>query len=485
MLTRNHRRFSAVGYFFARKLYQDLNVPVGIINTSWGGTNVETWTSPETFKALPDTYMKKFSGRFSNSTEFENFIEENKKIEHIYFEALKNDYGMSEKWYDPRTDDSSWKKIDVPDNWSSSVLSGVEGLVWLRCDFTLTKDYAEKKGTLSLGTIDDMDITWVNGVKVGESDLHTIMRNYDIPEGLLHEGRNTIVVRVNNPIGEGGINGKPEDLFITVSGKTTGLAGKWSYKPSVIKKNYNYVSLSPNMYHSLLYNAMVNPIINYGIKGAIWYQGESNADYMEDARNYKALFPAMIQDWRNKWGYDFSLYWVQLANFMKKDETPQYDNWPVLRESQTSTLSLPKTGQAVIADIGETNDIHPKNKQDVGLRLALIALNNDYGRQDMVYSGPTYRSIAIEGNKAIITYNNIASSLKTTSKYGYLESFAIAGSDKKYHWAKAYIDGDRVVVYSDQVKNPIAVRYGWSNNPDINLYNKENLPATPFRTDTW
>lgn len=476
--------FSAVGYFFARKLYQELDVPVGIINTSWGGTVIETWTSLESFRALPETYIEKFDN-YLNSMTLDEFVENNNKTKEAYFKALENDFGLIEKWFDPGTDISSWGTMEIPSGWSSTELVWTEGYVWFRYDFDLEKEDAGKEAYLSLGPVDDEDITWFNGVKVGETGYYNIMRNYDIPKGLLRGGKNTIVVRVNNPVGEGGINGRPEDLFLTIGSKIIPLNGQWNYKPSVTNKAYGYTSISPNMYPSLLYNTMINPIINYGIKGAIWYQGEGNAENKKDAQDYKLFFPNMIQDWRSKWGYDFPFYWVQLANFMQKDEKPQDSNWALLREAQSATLGLPKTGQAVIADIGEADDIHPRNKQDVGLRLALIALNKDYGMGDIVYSGPTYKSMSVDGDKIILSFDNIGSGLIVRNKYGYVDSFAIAGADKKFYWAKAYIDGDNVVVYSDKVKNPVAVRYGWSNNPDINLYNEEDLPASPFRTDNW
>ncbi len=228
---------------------------------------------------------------------------------------------------------------------------------------------------------------------------------------------------------------------------------------------------------------MINPITGFGIKGAIWYQGENNAG---QAYNYRTLFPVMINDWRAKWGgYEFPFYWVQLANFMAKDNVPKDSEWAELREAQTMTLSLPQTGQSVITDIGDANDIHPRNKQDVGLRLALNALHKDYGRKDLAYTGPVFETMNIDGDKAIIEFGNADNGFVVKNKYGYIEGFTIAGADKKFVWAKAYIDGNKVVVYSDQVKNPVAVRYSWANNPDVNLFNKEGLPAVPFRTDNW
>jgi sialate O-acetylesterase len=197
------------------------------------------------------------------------------------------------------------------------------------------------------------------------------------------------------------------------------------------------------------------------------------------------LFADLITNWRNKWGYEIPFFWVQLANFMEPSATPVDSDWAELREAQSVTTALPQTGQAVIIDIGEADDIHPRNKQDVGYRLALAALKTTYGK-DIVYTGPVYQSMKIEGNKIILTFSNIGSGLKANDKYGYLKSFAIAGSDKKFVWAKAYVEGDKVIVYSDSITNPVAVRYAWGNNPDdANLYNKEKLPASPFRTDTW
>lgn len=228
-----------------------------------------------------------------------------------------------------------------------------------------------------------------------------------------------------------------------------------------------------------LYNAMIAPIVPYGIKGAIWYQGESNASR---AYQYRTLFPLMISDWRSKWGYDFPFYFVQLANFMDRNEEPSESEWAELREAQLQTLNLDNTGMAVIIDIGEAKDIHPKNKQDVGKRLALQALEETYN-QDIVGSGPIYQYYKIENGKIRIFFNNNKSKLKAKGES--LKGFSIAGPDKKFYWADAKIDNNEIVVSSPNVKFPIAVRYAWANNPDCNLYNEEDLPASPFRTDDW
>lgn len=470
--------FSAVAYFFARKLYQELNIPIGIINSSWGGTDIETWTSPESFSNLADIYKERYKDL--NITDFDKFSKNAEEGKKAFNQAMQNDPGIAESWFSPSLNTSSWGKIEVPKLWAGE-LASVDGILWFRYSVTLPDNANGRAGTIQLGPIDDNDITWINGVKIGETSGYNINRSYKIPENTLKAGENIITVKVTDKSGGGGLYGKAEELTLAVEGKSYSLAGNWLYKVAVSNKDFNYVDFSPNMYSSLLYNAMINPITQYAIKGAIWYQGENNA---AQAYNYRTLFPNMITDWRTKWGYEFPFYWVQLANYMGKYDTPKESNWAELREAQSMTLSLPKTGEAVITDIGEATDIHPRNKQDVGLRLALNALNKDYGKTDIIYSGPTFKSMDIVGNKAIISYNNIGKGLKSTSRYGYVEGFAIAGADNKFVWGKAYIEGDKVVVYSENVPNPVSVRYSWSNNPDVNLFNSEGLPAAPFRTDS-
>lgn len=472
--------FSATAYFFARKLYQELNIPVGIINSSWGGTDIETWISGDKFDMLD----KKFHNRYKEfeyiKSNFGEFVKQNEAGEKAYKAALKNDKGLSEEWFKLTSFGSDWKKMTVPQEWSTTELADVDGIVWFAYNFNLPAEAKGKSATLSLGMIDDSDVTWINGMKIGSTDGYALRRNYIVSEGILKEGQNTIVVKVIDDMSGGGIYDTPENLYLTVNDKKYSLAGEWNYRPSVTNKEYNFIHLSPNQLPSLLYNGMINPITDFRIKGTIWYQGENNAG---QAYNYRTLFPTLITNWRSKWGYEFPFYWVQLANFMAKDKMPQDSEWAELREAQTMTLNLPNTGQAVITDIGDAGDIHPRNKQDVGKRLALIALNKDYGKKGIVYSGPTFKSVEVIGNKLMIHFDNVAGGLISASKYGYVEGFAIAGADNKFEWAKAYIDGDKVIIYSDKVSNPVNVRYSWSNNPDVNLYNSAGLPAVSFRTD--
>ena len=467
--------FSAVAYFFARNLYEDLQVPIGIINSSWGGTDIETWISPEAFSVLPQQFKSRYK---SEIKDLDAFMVTNAVAREAYTKALSQEPGLQEGWFKKDHNTSTWETMKVPQIWEN-VLGNVDGYVWFSYKFNVDPEFAGKAAKLSLGAIDDNDITWINGQKIGETIGYAVNRVYNVPEGVLQSGTNIVTVRVHDTGNGGGLYGKPEELYLSVSGNNIPLAGNWNYKPGVTNTQFNYVDAGPNMQPSLLYNAMINPIKDLAIKGAIWYQGENNAGA---AKNYQTFFPTMINDWRNKWGYDFPFYWVQLANYMAKDTIPVDSDWARLREAQTMTLSIPKTGQAVIVDIGEADDIHPRNKQDVGRRLALIALNKDYGK-DVVYSGPTFKSMEVSGNKAIITFDNIAGGLQVDCKYGCVGSFAVAGQDKIFHFARAYKEGDKIIVISDKVNNPVTVRYGWSNNPDINLYNSVGLPACPFRTD--
>lgn len=472
--------FSGVAYFYARELHRELKIPVGIINASWGGTDIEAWISDNTFTSLPENTRKKYHDEVRKNIDV--YIKNNKGSRQVFLDAMKNDPALAGKWFDPATDRSSWQSINVPAEWSFTPLALIDGQVWFSCEIILPAEIAGKPARLSLGTIDDSDITWINGTKVGENSGWDTPRLYTIAAGILKEGVNNVVVRITDNGGSGGMWSPPEDIFLEVKNEKFPLAGQWKYKASVSNVDYKVLEISPNMVYASLYNTMINPMIKFRIKGVIWYQGENNTGR---AYAYRTLFPALITDWRNKWGYEFPFYWVQLANLYSLNEKPVESDWAELREAQNLTLRLPKTGQAVICDIGNPNDIHPTNKQDVGRRLARIAFHHDYGKTEIIYSGPTFQSIEITGNKAIITMDTHGSVLAVHNKYGYLEGFTIAGEDRKFEWAKAMVNENKITVFSDRVAHPVAVRYGWANNPGGNLFNTEGLPAIPFRTDNW
>ena len=472
--------FTAAGYFFARELYNKLKVPVGLINTSWGGTMVETWISRQAFESS-DEFKQMIAGMPSLNLDSMAKIKKEASIKRI--EALQGSLNTTGgvTWNETSTDDSNWPVMQLPGLWETQQLGDLDGIVWFRKTITISPEDAGKAATLELAMIDDNDITYVNGVKTGSTDGYNVKRKYTIAPGVLKEGKNVIAVRVDDTGGGGGIYGDSAEMKLTTANHVTSLAGKWKFKVEKITGGSG--SIGPNSYPTLLFNAMLYPLIPYAFRGVIWYQGEANAGR---AYQYRQAFPLMITDWRKRWKEDFPFYFVQLASFNAADgNSNEGSTWAELREAQAKTLSLPNTGMAVTTDIGNSSDIHPKNKQEVGKRLAAIALNNLYGEKN-VYRGPSYASLRVEGNKVIISFDNIGTGLIVHDKYGYIKGFEIAGEDRKFHYARAYINGNTVVVYSDSVNNPVAVHYGWADDAgEDNLFNKEGFPAEPFRTDEW
>ncbi|NLR58384.1 hypothetical protein HGH93_09760 [Chitinophaga polysaccharea] len=474
--------FTAVGYFFARTLQAQLHVPIGLIHTSWGGTMVETWISrdgmagSETFRDL----MKDLPVLNIDSL---SSVAKAKQVQLIQkVQGSLPDAATAASWSSVNADDQAWKKMKVPGLWEEQQLPNFDGVVWFRRSFNIDAADAGKAAVLSLGTIDDNDVTYINGTPVGNTNSYNSARTYQVPAGVLKAGNNVIAVKIEDNAGGGGFYGEAANIFIKVDGHQQPLAGDWAFRiASAISPEK---SVGPNSYPSLLYNAMIHPILPFAIKGAIWYQGETNAGR---AYQYRKAFPLMITDWRRLWNQgDFPFYFVQLASFNANNGNSQKgSDWAELREAQTLTLQLPNTGMAVITDVGDPKDIHPRNKQDVGKRLAAVALHNTYG-QNIVYSGPVFQSMQINGNKAQLSFTSIGSGLVVKDKYGYIRGFEIAGADQQFHYAKAYVNGDKVIVSCDEVTTPVAVRYGWADdNIEDNLFNKEGFPAAPFRTDNW
>ncbi|MFZ4508321.1 MAG: sialate O-acetylesterase [Fimbriimonas sp.] len=470
--------FSAVGYYFGRTLHSELNVPIGLIHSSWGGTIAEAWVSAGSLKKeMPDFVAAvdqvEATANVSQSADFA------KTVADWY---AKNDVGSGKGWGSPSFDASAWKSMNLPTLWENAGLPDFDGIVWFRKEIVLTADQA-KSARLHLGPIDDNDVTWINGVQVGQTDGYNLDRIYTVPSGVLKAGVNVIAVRVLDTAGGGGIYGQPQQMALELeSGKALPLSGPWKYAVSKdLKEATPYpiqMNNNPNIV-TVLYNGMIAPVAPYGIKGAIWYQGESNAGRDEQ---YARLLPTLIHDWRQSFGVgEFPFYIVQLANFMQQDSEPKNDPWPRLREAQyITTKKVKNTGISNTIDIGEADDIHPKNKQDVGRRLALNALALTYGKK-IVYSGPVYKSMKVEGDKARISFDFVGGGL--VAKGGDLKGFAVAGEDGKFYWANATIEGDTVVVSAPQVSKPKTVHYAWGNNPVCNLYNQADLPAFSFRTD--
>lgn len=476
--TTNVKGFSAVAYFFARKIHADQNVPVGIIQSTWGGTKIEPWTSREMLVTSPITWAKTLS---VDTLHFDrkDFVRDSLNQIH-FWEIVYNPQNNADKIFSaPDYQDSDWTKIGMPNVLKEFGIGNYEGMVWLRKKISLPESFAGKDITINLGHPEMNYSLYFNGKEICKNIWYSNpTHSYTIPVGLVQPGENTIAVRIAMLWGGGGLN-PANDIYITDGSSKITLAGNWLYKKELetaIPKMPNYQG-NP----TVLFNSMINPLIPYGIKGFLWYQGESNA---EEAYNYRKLFPMLIADWRQHWQQgNLPFLFVQLANYMQRKPLPSESEWAELREAQTLTLSQPNTGMACTIDIGEAGSVHPVNKQEVGRRLALIANKLVY-QQDCISSGPLYKSFKTEENRIRISFTHTASGLSTKDG-NEVTGFAIAGNDRQFYWAKAVIEEDEVVVYSDKVARPEAVRYAWADNPECNLINSEGLPAVPFRTDDW
>lgn len=472
--------FTAAGYFFAKNLYEKYRVPIGLINASVGGSSAEAWISEESIKSFPKYYedVQRFKAR--------GYIEkinnlDNERVRNWNIQLRQNDEGYKNPpkfWYDPELNTADWETMHVPGYWADNKPGPVNGVVWFRREISVPAGMAGKQSIIKLGRIADADSVFINGKFIGATGSQYSQRNYKIPEGVLKEGENTIVVRVINYIRHGGF--VPEKQYeITSDGGIIKLDGNWKYRVGTTAEPMED-RLFTGKIPTGLFNSMIAPMLNYKIKGVVWYQGESNTSR---AFEHFDLFKLLINDWRSDWHQgNFPFLFVQLPNFVEVNvETTKYD-WAIFRESQLKALSIPNTGMAVTIDIGEGNDIHPVNKKDVGYRLALAAQRTAYGEKHMVYSGPVFKSMKIKGKEAILSFTEVGSGL--TSKNGEdLKCFEICSVNNVYFQARAKIVNDKIIVWSENVDNPVAVRYAWANNPvGANLYNKEGLPATPFRS---
>ncbi|MDQ8205263.1 sialate O-acetylesterase [Pelagicoccus sp. SDUM812003] len=468
--------FSAVAYYFGKEIHQQTEVPIGLIHSSWGGTDIQTWTSWEVMSQ---------TGEYEDldPAEMAKSFEEAQANRQRFREAMSKAPGEKRKWMSPKTDVSDWKPVTLPQPWELGEIGAADGIVWYRKSFDIPQALAGSPATLSLTPIDDQDVTYLNGERIGSTSAWDAPRRYNIPRGKLKAGANTLVVKVVDHQGGGGFHGDPNLLFIEADGVKIPLTENWVYRPSVLSSDFGKTIAGPNAYPSLLYNAMIHPLLDFQIAGAIWYQGENNVNH---AYRYRSYFTSLIKDWRHGWGWDFPFYWAQLANYMAPQKKPINSAWAELREAQDFALGLPRTGQAVLIDLGEADDIHPRNKRDVGYRLALNALYDTYG-MDLVHTGPRFRAMTPKGREMVLSFDHTQGGLHAVNdRYGYLKGFTVAGDDQVFHWAKARIVGDKVIVSSPNVRKVVAVRYAWASNPDdANLYNGEGLPAAPFRTDDW
>jgi sialate O-acetylesterase len=495
--------FSAVGYFFGREILRKTGLPIGLISASRGATIAEAWTSRDALETVP--FLKRLVRDYHCHLKDPITTMQSKQIEWAekYDRHMMPNAGEAEGWHQPGLADGNWDTMELPRSWQSAG-HNYSGVFWFRREVDIPVGWEGRDLTLGLGPTDKSDVTYFNGVQVGSitmqqrPDAWSTPRVYTVPGHLVKAGRAVIAVRVYSNIYVGGFIGAPSQLRLIPAGgqesTPVSLAGLWRYR---IEADFGLVLPPPALPPGpgnpnspyMLFENMIRPLLPYAIRGAIWYQGEANADR---AKEYRTLFPLMIRSWREAWKQGssaksperaFPFLFVQLANFQLPPNQPGDSVWAELREAQAMTLTLPNTGMAVAIDIGEGNDIHPKNKQDVGIRLSLPALAGTYGFKGLVASGPVYKAMHREKDRIRLEFDHVAGGL--IIRGGKLTAFAIAGKDKKFVWADAVVKGDGVEVSSPQVPKPVAVRYGWADNPPCTLYNASALPAVPFRTDKW
>ena len=496
-------KFSATAFFFGKKLDQELKIPIGLIHSSWGGTAVEAWIGKKSLSTIDkfQDILKKIQESRPAIKQIDQWLKSHPVIDVSTKDPQNKWKEIDAKDSDcskPGFDDSKWRTMILPTQWEITEVGDFDGLIWFRKKIEIPRTWLNKDLVLELGPVDDMDITYVNGQKVGsyeEDGFWQTDRIYTVPAALVKDSVVNIAVRVLDDQGAGGIWGKKEkmNLHPKESDEKIQLAGEWKYFPvaQYIANKFYLFDIKGDEYYNrpklpvsisaatptALYNGMIAPLVQYAIKGAIWYQGESNVG---EAELYKTLFPMMIKNWRDEWKEgDFPFYYVQIAPWQYGPESFSQK----LREAQFLSLSAPKTGMAVTLDIGSPKTIHPPDKKDVGERLALWALAKDYHKK-IPYSGPIYKKMKVYQDKVVFSFDHSDGGLVLTLKDG-MNNFLIAGEDKIFKKADAMIAGGKLVVYSREVKKPVAVRYGWTNYVDASLFNKAGLPASSFRTDDW
>ncbi|MFT4249606.1 MAG: sialate O-acetylesterase [Pseudomonas sp.] len=473
----NAGAFSAVGYFFARELRQSTGVPIGIIDSTWGGSSIEAWMDAASQDGGPAPVAARIAE--ARARDERQMAETRQRIARW---TPPGDEGAS--WSAADLDDGDWDRQPVPGTWEQHGYFGMDGIAWYRTSFTLSAEEARAGVSLGIGPADDTDTTYVNGVEVGHTEWrYQDPRDYRVPPSALRAGVNHVAIRVLDTGGAGGLPGDAAAFYVQPQGAARRpLGGDWKFRPAKVTVAAND---DKNQIPTLLYNAMIHPLQAFPVKGVIWYQGESNA-YEYGALRYREQFAAMIRQWRAERGQPaLPFLWVQLANWKAGSDKGDLSPWAQLRESQSRTLSLPATGQAVIIDIGDPDNIHPANKRDVGHRLALVARHVAYA-ESLVYSAPVFARAEFSAGQAQVRFDPMGGTLAVRGGGNEARGFALAGTDRVFHPAQARIEGDRVVVRSDAVPAPVAVRYGWSENPaEADLVNREGLPVSPFRSDDW
>jgi len=462
--------FSAVAWFFAKKNHLEKNVPVGIIESNWGGTPAEGWTEASILANIKDrSYTEESKEIIENQAKWKEILTENEKRKEMRDLLVRRpDSLMAGEVASLAYPEPGWKSVSLPAS------NPLEHIAWARKKFNLS---SKAPVSLTLAKVEQMAFVYLNGVQIHYKDWGAPMPVMDLPEELLKVGQNVLTVRAINTWDNRPVIGSSGEMYLTQSGKKINLEGAWSYSNDVVEPQLpkvEYLNWKPGF----MFNAMIAPLTNYSVKGVIWYQGESNAGRPEE---YRELFGTMITNWRTRWGQEeMPFLFVQLANFMERKELQPDSNWALLREAQTKTLELPKTGMATIIDIGEAEDIHPRNKKDVGERLWLQARKVAFD-EDVLASGPIFKEIKREGNQLMLTFGEVGDGLKLSSGDS-VAGFILEDAEGQFEVAKGIISGlEQVTLTIPEGLTPVGIRYAWADNPEVNLTNSINLPAVPFR----
>lgn len=472
--------FSATAYFFARQLWNKLGVAVGVIDSSYGGSPIEAWTSLGALKHAPGCEADAAELEAIAGDEQKLLEKHSRDMKHWRVEFEHADAGMDgerPRWVRDIDDEQAWYKMNVPGPMTDNGMDNYDGIVWFRKVVELPAHWVGRDLTLRLGQVDDEDMTWFNGTVVGGTKGKSLQRTYHVPASMVTGRRAVIAVRVFDEVGAGGLCGEPDSLTLTMDGETISLAGEWLYREGISLYGEHRMPQPPSShkYCSNLYHSMVYPLRDVAFKGVIWYQGESNAFRWQ---YYSSLFKTMIGDWRTLWKRDFPFYFVQIARWQQPQIVQPDATWAHLREAQADALSIAGTAMVSAIDMGDPVDLHPKNKQEVARRLAQAVLAHTYHQG--TYNPPAYAGqMAVTGNKAVLTFNQ-----PLTVGGDRAEGFVVAGEDGQWHEANATVDGNKITIWSPEVANPVAVRYAWANYPHNNVRSADGtLPLAPFRTD--
>lgn len=475
--------YSAIAYFFAKNRLEETDVPIGIVDASWGATGIASWLSPTALAGHPDYGAVVTQMEGLDLAVLKDSIVRADLAWRASMDDL--DAGLKENWMREEVTGEEWPIMTLPQPWERGGPLPIDGVVWFKTRFMLNEGQASQALQLSLGVLDDEDQAYINGHLVGETTIdYRAFREYNVPDSVLRAGENTITVRIKDYGYIGGFIGQPEDLKLTQGDWSYSLARDWQYQQGTVGLGPRPRQISPNSFPTLLYNGMIHPFRRLGISGMLWYQGESD---LGNPYHYRDLFLKLVDDYRQQWRMgDFPFLWAQLPYFRTPLNQPMESGWATLRESQASVLKRRKTGMVVLIDQGDPHNIHPLNKAIVGQRFAELATSVSTAEPNEEPDWrPTIEQIEIEEDEIIIRFRGVGEGLRAEGEIENLNGFSIAGTDGRFQCAVAKLTSpNEITVSSPGIPDPLYVRYAWADNPGtLNLLDGRGWPLAPFRTD--